>query len=150
MTRFFDFWLREISHGEWIPCTQLSLGAKFQLNREWLHFFDFWLRGELLPWKSAIRTILNGFLALKLVSVQNFSWIENGSIFWFLALWRAFALKSSHGDYFWWIPCTQISLGAKFQPTREWLHLLIRGSVESYWHENQPCWLFLMDSLHSN
>ena len=46
-------------------------------------FFDFCLLGELLAWKSAIMTILNEFpaLALKLVYVQNFSQIKNGSIF---------------------------------------------------------------------
>ena len=113
-------------------------------------FLDFWLRGELLPWKSAIGTISNGFPALKLVLGKNFSQIENDSIPWFLAQWRALALKISHRDYFQWIPRTQINIGAKFQPNWEWLNFLIIGSVESSCLENQPSGLFLMDSPHSN
>ena len=61
-------------------------------------FLEFLAPWEILPWKSAIGTILNGFLALKLVQMQNFGQIQNGSIFRIFGFVRALPLKISHGD----------------------------------------------------
>ena len=61
-------------------------------------FLEFLAPWEILLWKSAIGTILNGFLALKLVQMQNFGQIQNGSIFRIFGFVRALPLKISHGD----------------------------------------------------
>ena len=70
--------------------------------------------------------------------MQNFGQIENGSIFRIFGSVRNLALKISHRDYFKWIPCTQISLDAKFWPNPEWLHFKDFWLRESSSFKNQP------------